>query len=82
MSAYPRSPLEKAGGMMWLPRLTDKIRLCARGELGEAYHANLGQRFDERPVRVNEMKMELDATDRTDLQTLPDMIDLDEKRIT
>ena len=37
-----------AGGMMWFPRLTDKIRLCARGELPEAYHANLGERFDQR----------------------------------
>ena len=33
---------------MWFPRLTDKIRLFARGKLGEAYHANLGERFDQR----------------------------------
>lgn len=48
MSTYPKSPREMAGGMMWFPRLTDKIRLCARGELPEAYHANLGERFDQR----------------------------------
>ena len=48
MSTYPKGPREMAGGMMWFPRLTDKIRLCARGELPEAYHANLGERFDQR----------------------------------
>ena len=30
------------GGMMYFPRMLDKIRLHARGELGEDYHANLG----------------------------------------
>ncbi len=28
--------------MMYFPRMLDKIRLHARGELGEDYHANLG----------------------------------------
>lgn len=37
-----------AGGMMWFPRLTDKIRLFARGELSDDYQANLGERFDKR----------------------------------
>lgn len=27
---------------MWFPRMLDKIRLHARGELHEDYHANLG----------------------------------------
>ena len=31
-------------GMMYFPRMLDKIRLHARGELGEDYHANLGHR--------------------------------------
>jgi hypothetical protein len=30
------------GGMMYFPRMLDKIRLHARGELGKDYHANLG----------------------------------------
>jgi hypothetical protein len=31
-------------GMMYFPRMLDKIRLHARGELGEDYHVNLGHR--------------------------------------
>jgi len=31
------------GGMMYFPRMVDKIRLHARGELREDYHANLGK---------------------------------------
>ena len=30
--------------MMYFPRMLDKIRLHARGELGEDYHINLGHR--------------------------------------
>jgi hypothetical protein len=139
MSTYPKSPREMAGGMMWFPRLTDKIRLFAGGALGEDYHANLGARFDERcagfvrveypalrervlaggtdeeilewcyengrrlneldlyvwnsfvskfgwnderSFRVQEMKAALGVSDRADLQTLPDMLDFDEKRIS
>lgn len=33
-----------AGGMRYFPRMLDKIRLHARGELGPEYHANLGKR--------------------------------------
>ncbi len=42
----PRSPLDKIGGMAWLPRMLDKIRLHSRGELDSAYHSNLGQGVD------------------------------------
>ncbi len=42
MSAYPKSPKEKAGGMSYFPRTLDKIRLRAKGELPEEYHANMG----------------------------------------
>ncbi len=48
MSTYPKSPKEMAGGMMWFPRMTDKIRLHASGELSEDYHANLGAGLDKR----------------------------------
>lgn len=43
MSAYPKSPTEMTGGMMYFPRMLDKIRLHGRGELAEEYHANLGR---------------------------------------
>ena len=42
MSTTPRSAYDKAGGMSYFPRMLDKIRLFARGELHPAYHANLG----------------------------------------
>ncbi len=42
MSTYPRSPKEKTRGLMYFPRMLDKIRIHARGELGEDYHQNLG----------------------------------------
>ena len=31
------------GGMMYFPRMLDKVRMHARSELGEDYHANLGK---------------------------------------
>jgi gluconokinase len=43
MSAYPVSPTEMTGGMMYFSRMLDKIRLHARGELGEDYLPNLGR---------------------------------------
>lgn len=43
MSAYPKSPKEMTKGMMYFPRMLDKIRLNARGELPEEYHGNLGK---------------------------------------
>ena len=40
---YPKSPNEKTkNGMVYFPRMLDKIRLHARGELHEDYHKNLG----------------------------------------
>jgi hypothetical protein len=44
MSTYPKSPKEMTNGMMYFPRMLDKIRLHARGELGEDYYVNLGHR--------------------------------------
>ena len=43
MSTYPKSPKEMTKGMMYFPRMLDKIRLHAQGELAEDYHASLGQ---------------------------------------
>ena len=46
MPTYPKSPLEKVAGLYYFARMLDKIRLQARGELPEDYHANLGQGAD------------------------------------
>ena len=42
MTTYPKSPKETTCGMMYFPRMLDKIRLYAHGELHEDYHENLG----------------------------------------
>jgi hypothetical protein len=124
-------------GMMWFPRMLDKIRLHARGELGEDYHANLGEGLDGRCVgflrvdypalrervlaggadeqilewcydtgrrfndvdlvvwnsfvsklgwndhasgRVQEVKEKLGIAHRTDISTIAELLDFDEKR--
>jgi hypothetical protein len=41
-TTYPKSPKEMIKGMMYFPRMLDKIRLHARGGLHEDYHNNLG----------------------------------------
>src|SRR5256885_10461649 len=42
MSSYPKSPKEMTKGMLYFPRMLDKIRLHAGGELHKDYHKNLG----------------------------------------
>jgi gluconokinase len=42
MATYPKGPKEMMRGMMYFPRMLDKIRLHDRGELHEDYHKNLG----------------------------------------
>ncbi len=42
MRIYPKSPKEMTRGMMYFPRMLDKIRLHARGELHEDYQENFG----------------------------------------
>ena len=42
MPTYPRSCKELTRGMMYFPRMLDKIRLHSRGELHEDYHKNFG----------------------------------------
>lgn len=46
-SRFPRSPHDRAGEIVYLPRMLDKIRMKLRGELPEDYHANLGRGFDK-----------------------------------
>jgi hypothetical protein len=43
MTTFPKSPTEQTGGMMYFPRMLDKIRLHARDGLHEDYHPNLGK---------------------------------------
>lgn len=43
---YPKSPREAIDGIIYLPRLCDKIRLFAKNELHEDYHPNLGGGMD------------------------------------
>ncbi len=45
-----RSCYEKVGGIYYLGRMFDKIRLHAAGKLPEDYHANLGKGFDARAL--------------------------------
>ena len=139
MSTYPKSPKEKADGMVYFPRMLDKIRLHAKGELGEEYHKNMGiprsadgmclnflrVNYDELRERVlqggsdeevlewcyekgrrlnagdllvwnefmtkfgwndfrthvlNETKQKLGIADRDDIQTIPELMDFEEKR--
>ena len=42
MNAHPKSPKEMTRGMIYFPRMPDRIRLRARGELHEDYHNKLG----------------------------------------
>lgn len=43
---YPRSPKDEIDGLIYFPRMCDKIRLHHTGELPEDYHANLGGGMD------------------------------------
>src|SRR5690242_6121676 len=43
MTTYPKSPKETTRGMMYFPRMLDKIRMYSQGELHEDYHENLGK---------------------------------------
>jgi gluconokinase len=45
-----RSCYEKVGGIYYLGRLFDKIRLHAAGKLPQEYQANLGKHFDARAL--------------------------------
>lgn len=51
MKKVPCDPRLKLDGLMYFPRMLDKIRLHARGELREDFHANLGKGFDARLCR-------------------------------
>jgi Domain of unknown function (DUF5069) len=48
MKKRPLSPFLKLGGLLFLPRSLEKIRMHARGELHEDHHEYLGKGFDAR----------------------------------
>lgn len=43
-----RSPYDPVGGIVYFPRMLDKIRLQQKGQLPAEYHDNLGTGFDGR----------------------------------
>jgi hypothetical protein len=45
-TTFPCSPKMEIDGLIYFPRLCDKIRLLKAGKLGEDYHANLGAGMD------------------------------------
>ena len=59
MNQKPISTYEKAGGMAYFPRMLNKIRLHASGELHPAFHANLGKGANGRCLSF--LRVEYDA---------------------
>lgn len=48
MTRFPRSAYDQTGGLVYFPRMCDKIRMQSAGELGDDYHGYLGKGFDGR----------------------------------
>ena len=48
----PRSPYDAIGGLTYFPRMLDKIRIFAAGQLPKAYHPHLGRDFDGRCLNL------------------------------
>ncbi|BCX49466.1 hypothetical protein HAHE_33740 [Haloferula helveola] len=44
--SFPRSPYDETDGVVYFPRMCDKIRQHAEGRLAPDYHANLGRGMD------------------------------------
>jgi gluconokinase len=47
-TSLPVSPYDTCQGLVYFPRMIDKIRLHSSGQLGEDYVPNLGKGFDVR----------------------------------
>jgi hypothetical protein len=54
----PRSPYDSVRGLVYFPRMLDKIRLKAAGKLPEVYHEFLGTNFDGRCLNLLGVKYE------------------------
>jgi gluconokinase len=48
---FPRSPNDAIRGLVYFPRMLDKIRIHAAGNLPPLYHKHLGTDFDGRCLR-------------------------------
>ena len=48
---FPRSPYDAIHGLVYFPRMLDKIRLHAAGDLPNGYAEHLGEGFDGRCLR-------------------------------
>ena len=55
---FPRSPYDAVGGLAYFPRMLDKIRLHAAGQLGPLYTKHLGTDFDGRCLTFLGVKYE------------------------
>jgi gluconokinase len=55
---FPRSPYDAVQGLVYFPRMLDKIRLNAAGALPEGYADHLGSGFDERCLNLLGVKYE------------------------
>lgn len=55
---FPRSPYDAVKGLVYFPRMLDKIRLHAAGVLPEIYHKHLGTDFDGRCLNLLQVKYE------------------------
>jgi gluconokinase len=48
---FPRSPYDAINGLVYFPRMLDKIRIHAAGQLPKGYAEHLGDGFDGRCLR-------------------------------
>ena len=69
MSTYPKSPKEMTKGMMYFPRMLDKIRLHAKGELGEDRSFYFRGPDNELNLRAQNLMMFLQIGDGLDDRT-------------
>jgi gluconokinase len=53
---FPRSPYDAVKGLVYFPRMLDKIRLHAAGVLPAVYHKHLGIDFDGRCLSLLHVK--------------------------
>ena len=55
---FPRTPYDAVKGLVYFPRMLDKIRIHAAGELPEPYLPHLGSGFDGRCLNFLHVKYE------------------------
>jgi gluconokinase len=55
---FPRSPYDAIDGLVYFPRMLDKIRLKAAGRLPKAYEEFLGSNFDGRCLTLLQVNYE------------------------